>query len=80
MEKKQTAVQWFYEKIKSHFEHDGDLLETLIFTMAIAKKMEREQRIDFAKKCLDKSLDLDIRTVHSKVEEYYNKTYGGQDE
>lgn len=77
---KQTAVQWFYDKIKSHFEHDGDLLETLTFTMAIAKKMEREQRIDFAKKCLDKSLDLDIRTVHSKVEEYYNKTYGGQDE
>ena len=77
---KQTAVEWFYDKIKSHFEHDGDLLETLTFTMAIAKKMEREQRIDFAKKCLDKSLDLDIRTVHSKVEEYYNKTYGGQDE
>ena len=76
---KQTAVEWFYDKIKSHFEHDGDLLETLIFTMAIAKKMEREQRIDFAKKCLDKSLDLDIRTVHSKVEEYYNKTYGGQE-
>lgn len=41
---KQTAVDWFYEKIKSHFEHDGDLLEVLTFTMAIAKEKEREER------------------------------------
>jgi hypothetical protein len=39
----QTAVEWFYENIKSHFAHDGDLLETLTFTMAIAKQKEREQ-------------------------------------
>ena len=43
MDTKKTAVEWFYDKIKSHFEHDGDLLESLIFTMAIAKKKEREQ-------------------------------------
>ena len=36
-----TAVEWFYDKIKSHFEHDGDLLETLTFTMVIAKVKER---------------------------------------
>lgn len=42
-EKKQTAVDWFFEKIKSHFEHDGDLLETLTFTLAIAKQKEKEQ-------------------------------------
>lgn len=41
--KEQTAVERFYDKIKSHFEHDGDLLETLTFTMAIAKQKEREQ-------------------------------------
>jgi hypothetical protein len=40
---KQTAVQWFYDKIKSHFEHDGDLLESLSYTMEIAKFKEREQ-------------------------------------
>jgi hypothetical protein len=45
-EKKQTAVEWFYDKIKSHFEHDGDLLETLTFTMAIAKQKERDQHGD----------------------------------
>ena len=43
MSLKKTAVEWFYDKIKSHFEHDGDLLESLTFTMAIAKKKEREQ-------------------------------------
>ena len=39
---KQTAVDWFYDKIKSHFEHDGDLLESLTFTFAIAKQKEKE--------------------------------------
>ncbi len=41
----QTALDWFYEKIKSHFEHDGDLLETLNFTLAIAKQKERDNLI-----------------------------------
>lgn len=39
----QTAVDWFYEKIKSHFEHDGELLETLNFTHELAKQSERMQ-------------------------------------
>lgn len=38
-----TAIDWFFDNIKSHFEHDGDLLETLMFSKAIAKKKEREQ-------------------------------------
>jgi|NOAtaT_6_FD_contig_111_874518_length_1107_multi_2_in_0_out_0_3 hypothetical protein len=40
---KKTATEWFYDKIKSHFEHDGELLETLTITMAFAKIKEREQ-------------------------------------
>ena len=43
MNTQQTAVEWFYDKIKGHFEHDGDLLETLNFTLAVAKQKEREQ-------------------------------------
>jgi hypothetical protein len=39
----QTSLDWFYDKIKSHFESDDDLLETLNFTYAIAKQKEREQ-------------------------------------
>jgi hypothetical protein len=38
-----TAVEWFYDKIKSRYEHDGDLLESLTMTMEIAKEKEREQ-------------------------------------
>lgn len=37
-----TTIDWFFDKIKSHFEHDGDLLETLTFTASIAKQKERE--------------------------------------
>jgi hypothetical protein len=70
---KQTAVQWFYDKIKSQFEHDGDLLETLTFTMAIAKKMEREQIID----AYYEGKEYGFK---EQGEQYYNETYGGQDE
>ena len=43
---KQTALDWYWDKIKSHFEHDGDLFETATFTLAIAKQKEREQIIN----------------------------------
>lgn len=79
-DKKETAVQWFYEKIKSHFEHDGDLLETLIFTMSIAKQMEREQIVDAWN-------DGDYAYFYSiegkdfeDGDEYYEEKFGGQDE
>jgi len=37
---------------------------------------EKRLMIEFAKLCLDKALDLDIKTVHSNVEQYYNEIYG----
>ena len=40
-----SALDWFYDKIKSHFEHDGDALETLNFTYAIAKQKERDSNV-----------------------------------
>ena len=51
-EKKQTAVEWFYDKIKPHFEKSEvyyspsyykALIEALDFTLVIAKQKEREQ-------------------------------------
>ena len=42
-----------------------------------AKEMEKERMIQFAKQCLDKALDLDVRTTYSQVEQYYEQTYGG---
>lgn len=41
--KKQSALDWYWDKIKSNFEHDGDLFETACFTFAIAKQKEKEQ-------------------------------------
>lgn len=40
-----------------------------------AKEMEEEQMIEFAENCLDKALDLDIRTAFSNVEQYYKQTF-----
>ena len=74
--KKQTAVDWYFEKIKSHFEHDGDLLETLTFTMAIAKQKEKEQIVDaFGIGAHYKSTSL--IGYHSMADEYYNETFKG---
>ncbi len=73
---KQTAVQWLYGEL-SHCLHREEVCDLLYKLEQKALQMERENKIEFAKKCLDKALDLDIRTAHSKVGEYYNQTYGG---
>ena len=61
---KQTAVEWLMENL--HTAKDP-------FTQA--KAMEKEQKIKFAEHCLNKALDLDIRTSFSNVEQYYNETF-----
>ena len=40
---KQTAVEWLYNNLKSHFEHDGDLLEVVQFSFEQAKEMGKQQ-------------------------------------
>jgi hypothetical protein len=75
---KQTAVKLILAKF--NLLSDNDFKSWMLNYHDELIQMERENKIEFAKKCLDKALDLDIRTAHSKVEEYYNQTYGGQDE
>jgi hemerythrin len=77
---KQTAVEWFYDKIKSHFEHDGDLLETLTFTMAIAKKMEREQIIESFMEGTKMHNINDELSARFNGCIYYGENFGGKDE
>jgi hypothetical protein len=48
---KQTAVEWLYNNLKSHFEHDGDLLEVVQFSFEQAKEMEKQQIINFVNWC-----------------------------
>lgn len=61
-EKKQTAVDWLFLNLKSHFEHDGDLLEVVQMSYEQAKEMEYQQMIEFGAKCIESQ----------------NETYGGE--
>lgn len=71
---KQTAVEWYFDKMKSHFEHDGDLYEVACMTYAIAKEKEKEQLLSFAKLYDD---DLSEGKIRSR-EDLYKETYGKQ--
>jgi hypothetical protein len=87
--KQQTAVDIIYQGISDkivmqdlnkaliciHISHD-DFLKL----HKQAKEMEKEQKIKFAENCLDKALDLDIRTAFSNVENYYNETFKQQEQ
>jgi hypothetical protein len=75
---KQTAVEWFSKNLKDfpHIKHSQSFKDLVIK----AKEMEKEQKIKFAENCLDKALDLDIRTAFSNVEKYYNETFKQQEQ
>jgi hypothetical protein len=79
---KQTAVEWQFEQLFNSFEkfNNGectfnDYLKRNLEIREQALEMEKEQKIKFAENCLDKALDLDIRTAFSNVEKYYNETF-----
>lgn len=67
----QTAVDWFFENIKSYFTKDGDVFEDIVFTMSIAKLKEKQQIIDAV-------LFGDSRgknKAYLTSEEYYNEKF-----
>jgi len=69
---KLTAVEWFWDKIKSHFEHDGDLFETATFTFSIAKEKERE--------CIQDAYQQGYNNAYFNnpisKEDYYSQKFG----
>ena len=69
---KQTAVEWLFHNLKSHFEHDGDLLEAVQMSFQYAKEMEKEQK-QFIFDC-GRQYQL---TGEGTFTEVYNETYGG---
>jgi len=77
--KKETAVDLFFEKIKSHFDNDGDKLESLTFLYFICKQKEKAEMIQvfIAANGYDKSSD-DYDEIYMEAEQYYNETYGKQ--
>jgi len=72
--KKQTAVEWLVEQLIPNAMRMFDA--TTCNAIEQAKQMEKEQMIDAI---------LDNRNITSQVtlkdaEQYYNETYGGDDE
>jgi hypothetical protein len=80
-----TAVELFIEQLEAQGESWENIsigriqisikVEDYLKLIDQAKEMEKEQKIKFAENCLDKALDLDIRTAFSNVEKYYNETF-----
>lgn len=68
--KQQTAVEWLYKNLKSHFEHDGDLLEATQMSYEQAKQMEKQK--------LEEAWVEGFKNWNpSKTfDDYYDKTYG----
>lgn len=69
LKKERKKLDWVSElgiavHIGGCIEHAESLLEK-----------EKEVMCEFAKYCLDKALDLDVRTAYINVEEYYYKTF-----
>jgi disulfide oxidoreductase YuzD len=69
-----TAVEWLYNNLKSHFEHDGDLLEVVQFSFEQAKEMEKQQIIDAYKNGKYES-DKIVMSDRFYAEQYYNEQF-----
>ena len=70
---KQTAVDWLYNNLKSHFEHDGDLLEAVQFSFNQAKEIEKGQIVKANRDGVDMVAD---KKNFLTGEQYYNETFG----
>jgi 2',3'-cyclic-nucleotide 2'-phosphodiesterase (5'-nucleotidase family) len=82
MEKKQTAVEWLYVKLST--SSSDELVGNINNWFEQAKKMEKEQIIDAIVQVMMKQLNIcsesGIIQLVNNAEQYYNETYGGQDE
>ena len=67
---KQSSIDWLYNNLKSHFEHDGDLLEAVKMSFEQAKATHKEEI---------ENAYWDggqwVPTSGSQCEEYYNETF-----
>jgi len=71
---KQSSIEWIYNNLKSHFEHDGDLLEAVKMSFEQAKAMHKEEIENaYIEGCGDNVLCES--TDKKRAEEYYNETF-----
>lgn len=74
-----TAVDWIWDNIKSHFEHDGDLLESVKMSFDIAKWMEKKQIMYSYHDGWEEAWEIYSEKADIKpksMEDYYNERYG----
>lgn len=70
---KQSSIEWIYNNLKSHFEHDGDLLEAVKMSFEQAKAMHKEEIV---KACnLQRNDYKGMPTFNKSGEKYYNETF-----
>jgi len=76
---KMTAVEWLYNNLKSHFEHNGDLLEVVQMSFEQAKEMEKNQIIEsYRDGRTDQQSEKSSRFYNRIAEKYYNETFKQQ--
>jgi hypothetical protein len=78
---KQTAVEWFYKKLKNY--KSLNLTDKLIQDLyKQALQMEKEQMIEFIKKAPIKTGLLREPDIYYIIdaESHYNETYGGNND
>ena len=82
MEKKQTAVEWLYERLERMIPREAlyNMDKKQYFEQA--KAIEKEQMIEFIKKAPIKTGLLQEGGTYYRIdaESHYNETYGGNDE
>jgi beta-xylosidase len=71
---KQTAVEWLFNNLKSHFEHDGDLLEAVQMSFQQAKEKEKEQIMD----AYDEGWSDGVHGIDLN-DEYYYETFNTEE-
>jgi hypothetical protein len=69
---KQSSIEWIYNNIKSHFEHDGDLLEAVNMSFEQAKAMHKEEIENAVKQGWDYNEEGLVQWMGEK---YYNETF-----
>ena len=80
---KQSSIEWLYNNLKSHFEHDGDLLEAVKMSFEQAKAMHEEEIVDSIVQYMMKHHDIfteqAILNTVRKAEQYYNETFNAEE-
>ena len=69
---KQSSIEWIYNNLKSHFEHDGDLLEAVNMSFEQAKVMHKDEIENAVKQGWDYNEE---GLVQWMGETYYKKTF-----